>query len=195
MLIYFVIALVSLSYLWLRHRYSHWERLGVKGPKPIFIFGNLFKSLTFQEHISIAHRRWHNSYSDVPYVGFYKLLQPAIMIRDPELQREVLVKAFMNFHSNDVIISDDDELLKANPFFNNGEEWRRSRTLFGTFFSSNKIRTVFPAMLQVGKEWEQYVRSFGLNAELDAKDVSVKRFALKLHNVNFKNDSNHDILY
>lgn len=174
MLMYFVIALISLGYLWLRHRYTYWERRGVKGPKPIFIFGNLFKSLTFQEHMSIAQRRWHNTYNDVPYVGFYKLLQPAVMIRDPELQREVLVKAFMNFHTNDVSVSAKDDLMTSNPFFNIGEEWRRTRASFGSFFSTNKIRTVFPCMLEVGKEWEQYVRSLGLNAEVDAKDVSVK---------------------
>lgn len=174
MFFYFLIALLSLSYLWLRHRYTYWERRGVKGPKPVFIFGNLLKQLTFQEHISVAYQRWHNTYNDVPYVGYYKLLQPAVMIRDPELQREVLVKAFMNFHTNDVGISDDDELLKSNPFFSTGEEWRQSRAQFGTFFSTNKIRPVFPAMLQVGKEWEQYVRSLGPDAEINAKEVSSK---------------------
>ncbi|KAJ6634678.1 putative cytochrome P450 6a13 [Pseudolycoriella hygida] len=171
MFLFFVIALLSLSYLWLRHRYSYWERRGVKGPKPIFIFGNLFKQLTFQEHISVAHKRWHNTYNDVPYVGFYKLLQPAVMIRDPELQREVLVKSFMNFHTNDVSVPDEDVLLKANPFFSSGEEWRQSRALFGTFFSANKIRSVFPAMLKVGTEWEQYVRSFKPNSAIDAKNI------------------------
>ncbi|XP_037036766.1 cytochrome P450 6l1-like [Bradysia coprophila] len=171
MFLFFVIALLTLSYLWLRNRYSYWERLGVPGPKPVYVFGNLLKQLTFQEHISIAHKRWHNTYNNVPYLGFYKLLQPAVMIRDPELQREILVKAFMNFHQNDVTVSDNDELLKANPFFSSGEEWRQSRAMFGTFFSANKIKTVFPAMLKVGNEWEQYVRSLGTNTEIDAKDV------------------------
>lgn len=96
------------------------------------------------------------------------------MIRDPELQTEVLVKSFMNFHKNELSISDDDVLLKSSPFFSNGKEWQKNRTLFGTFFSSSKIRTVFHSMSQVGKEWEQYVRSLGSNAEVDAKDVSIK---------------------
>ncbi len=172
MLLFFVIALISLGYLWLRHRYSFWERHGVPGPKPVYLFGNLLKQLTFQEHISVAYKQWHNTYNNVPYVGFYKLLQPAVMIRDPELQREVLVKAFANFHKNDVTISDGDDLLKTNPFFSSGEEWRQSRTLFGNFFSANKTKTVFPAMVKVGNEWEEYVRSLGTNAEINAKDVS-----------------------
>lgn len=171
MFLYFVIALLTVSYLWLRNRYSYWERLGVPGPKPVYLFGNLLKQLTFQEHMSVAYTRWHNTYNNVPYVGFYKLLQPAVMIRDPELQREVLVKAFMNFHTNDISISDEDVLLKTNPFFSTGEEWRHSRALFGNFFSAGKTKSVFPAMLQVTKEWEQYVRSLGTDAEIDAKDI------------------------
>lgn len=173
MFLIIVIALVTLSYLWLRHRYSYWERRGVPGPKPIYIFGNLFKQLTFQQHISEAYREWHNTYNNVPYVGFYKLLKPAVMVRDPELQREVLVKSFMNFHQNDVTVSDKDELLKSNPFFLTGEEWRQGRAMFGTFLSANKTKAVFPAMLQVGNEWEQYVRSLGKDAAIDAKDVSI----------------------
>lgn len=39
------------------------------------------------------------------------------MIQDPELQREILVKAFMSFHENDAKVSEDDDLRKPNPFF------------------------------------------------------------------------------
>lgn len=113
MFLFIVFTLVAASYLWLRHRYSYWERLVVPGPKPVYIFGNLFKQLTFQEHISTAYQRWHNTYNNVPYVGFYKLLQPAVMIRDPELQREVLVKSFTHFQDNDITLSYN---CKKSPF-------------------------------------------------------------------------------
>lgn len=95
------------------------------------------------------------------------------MIRDPELQREVLVKAFTHFQANDVTLSEKDELLRSNPFFVNGDEWRKGRIMFGTFLSANKTKMMFPAMLHVGNEWEEYVRSLGVDAEIDAKDVSV----------------------
>lgn len=173
MFLIFGVSIIILAYLWLKNRYSYWERHGVKGPKPVFFFGNLFKSLTFQQHISVAHTEWYNAFNDVPYIGFYKLLQPAVMIRDPELQREILVKAFMNFYENDANVSEEDVLRKTNPFFHNGAKWQRYRALFGTFFSANKTRRVFPCMLQVGRDWENYVRSLGRNAEVDAKDVSV----------------------
>ncbi|XP_037051844.1 probable cytochrome P450 6a13 [Bradysia coprophila] len=171
MFLVFVLALLSLSYVWLRNRYSYWDRRKVRGPKPVFLFGNLLKQLTFREHIGLAYQRWYNTYNNASYVGFYKLLQPAVMIRDPELQREMLVKAFTNFQTNDVTVSDGDELLKSNPFFVTGEEWRHGRALFSTFLSANKTKAVFPAMLTVGNEWEQYVRTLGENAEVDAKDI------------------------
>ncbi len=178
MLWYFVIFLITFGYLWLKYRYSYWERHGVAGPKPIFFFGNLIKSVTLQEHYSIAYHSWYNAFTDLPYIGFYKLLKPAVFIRDPELQREILVKAFANFHENDANAADEDDLRKTSPFFLNGEKWQRSRAFFGSLFSPNKFRKAFPRMLEVGKEWEQYVRRVGKNAELDAKDVSLKIFVL-----------------
>lgn len=174
MFLYLVILLITLGYLWLKYRYTYWDRHGVKGPKPIFFFGNLFKSVTLQEHYSVAYHSWYKEFTDVPYIGFYKLLQPAVLIRDADLQREVLVKAFGNFHENDAEASDEDDLRKTSPFFLNGEKWQRSRAFFGSLFSPNKFRKVFPRMLEVGSEWEQYVRGLGRNAEVDAKDVSVK---------------------
>lgn len=95
------------------------------------------------------------------------------MIRDIELQRGILVKAFLNCHENDANVSDDDDLRKMCPFCNNGEKWQRYRDLLVNFFSANKTRRVFPCMLQVGRDWEKYVRSLGTNAEVDAKDVGV----------------------
>lgn len=174
MLMFFAIILITLGYLWLKHRYTYWERHGVKGPKPVFFFGNLFKSLTLQEHVSVAHTRWYKTFKNFPYIGFYKLLQPAVMILDPELQREILVKAFMSFHENDAQVSEDDDLRQTNPFFNSGEKWQRSRAYLGSCFSANKIRQVFPGMLQVGREWEKYVLSLGEKVEVDAKEVSLK---------------------
>lgn len=172
MLLLSAVAIALLCYFWLKRRYTYWERHGVKGPKPMFFFGNLFKSITLQEHFSAAPIQWYNTFNDVPFVGFYKLLTPAIMIRDPELQREILVKAFSNFHDNDATVSAKDDLRSTNPFFKNGEQWQRGRTYFGSFFSANKIRQTLPCVLEVGREWEQFVRSLGANVEVDAKDVS-----------------------
>ncbi|KAG4073063.1 hypothetical protein HA402_009482 [Bradysia odoriphaga] len=171
MLLLSFVVVTILCYFWLRHRYTYWERHGVKGPKPVFFFGNLFKSLTLQEHHSIAPIRWYNTFNDVPFIGFYKLSKPAILIRDPELQREILVKAFSNFHDNDANVSADDDLRSTNPFFKNGESWQRGRTYFGSFFSANKIRQTLTCVLEVGREWEQFIRSLGENVEVDAKDV------------------------
>ncbi|KAG4080239.1 hypothetical protein HA402_010731 [Bradysia odoriphaga] len=100
------------------------------------------------------------------------------MIRDPELQREILVRAFMNFDKNDTTVDAGDELIKTNPFVLSGDEWRHSRAMFGASFSANKIKAVFPAMLKVADEWEQYVRSLGTNMEIDGKDVC-SRFTIE----------------
>lgn len=176
MFFYLLVIVVTLSYIWYKYNYEYWKRRGVRGPKPSFLFGNLFKSLTFQMNISEMQIDWYNKFSDAPIVGFYKLTQPALMIRDPELVKEVLVKAFSSFHTNEMnipTIEEEDDVLTKNPFFKVGEEWKRGRSIFANLFSANKVRSIFSSMMQVGDEWANYVRNFATKHEFDAKTVII----------------------
>jgi hypothetical protein len=44
-------------------------------------------------------------------LGYYKLRLPALMVRDPELIKQVLVKDFDSFHDNDLYIDEDTDPL------------------------------------------------------------------------------------
>jgi cytochrome P450 family 6 len=52
----------------------------------------------------------------------FKFSQPALLIRDPELIKTVLVKDFNSFHDNDVHSDPEvDPLFGRNPFVLDGE--------------------------------------------------------------------------
>lgn len=81
-------------------------------------------------------------YKDVPYVGFYKLLQPAVLIRDPELIKDVLIKDAFSFHRNEMAGMFDpnkDPMLAWNPFLCENEKWKRGRNIFNSMFTGNKV--------------------------------------------------------
>lgn len=104
-----------------------------------------------------------SNYNDVPYVGVYRFLEPAIVLRDPELIKDVLIKDFMSFDKNDTFIDGKrDPLLKHNPFFLTGEEWKRSRNLLVPLFTASKVLLLMlmAHYFMVDEFLEIFLRSF-----------------------------------
>lgn len=71
------------------------------------------------------------------------MLKPAILVRDPDLIRNITTTDFYSFHRNDVAISKRYDPLSANdPAFAVGDKWRESRKTMSPMFSQSKVNTV-----------------------------------------------------
>lgn len=74
------------------------------------------------------------------YVGIYKIRKPAILIRDPELIRDVLVKKFSHFHDNDIEIDEnEDPIMAKNPFCLRGHRWKVVRAQVTSNITTGKV--------------------------------------------------------
>lgn len=87
-----------------------------------------------------SYFRYFRVYPDVPYFGFYKLMTPAVCVRDLELVKRVLIRDFASFPVTDFKISKKhDELMSRNPFFLSGEEWQTERKNATRSITANKV--------------------------------------------------------
>lgn len=72
---------------------------------------------------------FHREYSNVPYSGYYKFLQPAVNLRDADLIKDILIKDHFSFHINEQQFDKrTDPLMILNPFGARGDTWRKGRT-------------------------------------------------------------------
>jgi hypothetical protein len=56
------------------------------------------------------------------YGGAFKLSTPALIVRDPELIKDILVREFTSFHDNVMQLDiDTDPMFGRNPFVLRGE--------------------------------------------------------------------------
>lgn len=69
----------------------------------------------------------------------YKIFTPSLLVRDPELIKEILIKAFSNFHDNSITIDEADPMTGKNPFVLNGENWNSFRNQLTPLFTSAKV--------------------------------------------------------
>lgn len=86
-------------YFWLKHRSRFWKRHNVPHIPALPLLGN-FKNLVKQTKSPPAQfQEFYNdpTIKDAPFCGFHIFHKPAILIRDPELIKLILVKDFNSF--------------------------------------------------------------------------------------------------
>ena len=91
------IGIFALIYYLVRRRYSYWDRKGFKSiPNVSYLFGNFSRAFlqkeTFAETVERVYRE-----TDEPFIGIYSIFRPILLLRDPVLIRQILIKDFSYF--------------------------------------------------------------------------------------------------
>lgn len=126
------------TYLHFKNKYSYWSKLGLKGDVPTpFIGEYLSMAYNNQQELQLERTRKYG-----PIYGVYTGGSPSIMVTDPEIIRQILIKDFDSFtdHSTNTF---------ANKYQRNmlvwikGNHWKKTRTLMTPTFTSGKIKRMF----------------------------------------------------
>uniref|UniRef100_A0A182JVP2 Cytochrome P450 n=1 Tax=Anopheles christyi TaxID=43041 RepID=A0A182JVP2_9DIPT len=176
-----VVAFGALVYIFLTWEFGFWEKYGVKGPKPKILLGNIPYLLTKKRHMVYNYDQIYNDYKNEPAVGYFSIRSPQLLVRDPELIKEVLSKSFHNFAANDfsdTVDEKSDPLLARNPFSLSGEKWKTRRAEITPGFTNNRIKAMAHLMDAVCDHMSDYLRNQAKSnngvAALDAKEVMAK---------------------
>lgn len=148
MLAEFIILLacsVAAIYFYIKHLYSYWTRRGVPQVKPSFPFGNLGKSIRNELCNNETLDELYRSTNE-PFIGIYSVFSPALMPRDPELIRNILIKDFQHFADRGVYLDEKNDPLSTHLFSLEGEEWKNQRSKLTPTFTSGKMRGIFQTM-------------------------------------------------
>ncbi|GBN36411.1 Cytochrome P450 3A11 [Araneus ventricosus] len=91
------VALVCVAVvLWLAWRWkklSLWQNLGIPGPKPNLIFGNLLE--LYEKGPLKCHEEWVKKYGRV--LGYFYGMKPILLVTDPYLLKNIFIKDFNKF--------------------------------------------------------------------------------------------------
>lgn len=150
-LLVFVTVLTAV-FVWSRRTYVYWQRRRVKFVQPVHLLGNLKDVLWLQTSFPLLLRDYYfdSQFKDEPVVGIYLFHQPALLIRDLNLVRTILVEDFVSFSMRFSKCDKHVDKLAANSlFFVRNPEWREIRTRLSPAFTSGKIKQMFALMEEV----------------------------------------------
>ncbi|ESP04227.1 hypothetical protein LOTGIDRAFT_223980 [Lottia gigantea] len=136
---------VFLLYMYVVQKYRFFKELGVDGPTPGLLLGNVAQ---LKQHGGLVHaiRRWKEQYGSV--FGIFICRQPRLVISNLDILKDIFIKEFNHF-------SDREEMLVFNiiskgVFFQRGNNWKRIRSIITPTFSSGKLKLMFPSILDCG---------------------------------------------
>ncbi|XP_071441693.1 cytochrome P450 6k1-like [Hetaerina americana] len=139
------VGVITIACIFLKWRFGYWRRAGVSYVEPTIPFGNLKDSFLGRRHIAYALQDIHNSIGDKPYGGIYLFFKPAVVLKEPQLIRDCMVKKFASHFQHRIANAHEtmDPLLYKNVFMARGERWRTLRNHISPTFTSGKMKMMF----------------------------------------------------
>lgn len=134
-----LLAVLLTSRWW---HFSYFKRIGIPGPKPNLIWGNLAEYHSMDIYRVIG--RWIKKYGDT--FGFYDGDVPFIVTQDLDLIEEVCVRSFSNFtgRGGTMMIEKLHPLMCESIIHVDGSKWRSTRKALAGAFSPAKLKLMMP---------------------------------------------------
>ena len=89
--------------------------------------------------------KWSQTYGKV--FGYYEGSKPVLVVADPDMVREILIKQFHKFEERNLIF-DNTKDPYATLIDSAGEKWKRVRDISSPTFSGKKMKTMTPLVLE-----------------------------------------------
>ncbi|KAK5641881.1 hypothetical protein RI129_010428 [Pyrocoelia pectoralis] len=102
----------------------------------------------------------YDAFPGVRYCGMYQITNPILVIKDPELIKQITVKDFEHFIDHNQFISEECEPLWAKNLFSlKGERWKEMRSTLTPSFTSSKMKAMFGIMAECAEKFVNHFKS------------------------------------
>lgn len=148
-----VSGLVSVLYFWAYQRQNYWKNRNIAHVKSPLLLGHFFKTVLLKENNvdALTHLYNHPNAKGKAFVGINIFHKPAILIREPELIKRVLIKDFQYFTNRHVGADPvHDPIAGLNLFQIKNPQWKDLRVKLSPIFTSGKMKQMFYMVENVG---------------------------------------------
>lgn len=158
----------------LRFIFNYWTRLGFPSIANNIPLGCLGPVIRQHQGMGALVRDLHLTAKD-PVVGLYFLGRPALLVRDPELLKRVLITDFEHFTDRGLHYDEENDPVGAHLFAMPGQQWKDLRAKLTPTFSTGKLKFMFNTINDKSQECLKYLNKFTeTQDEVEIKPLMVK---------------------
>ncbi|XP_067005237.2 probable cytochrome P450 6a13 [Anabrus simplex] len=165
-------VLLPTLYVYFTWNFDYWEKKGAHFVKPTPFFGNIKDRILVRLSTGQWSKKLYDENEGHRYVGIFQMREPALLLRDPDLIKDVLVKDFQSFHDRGLPVDEKNQPLSAHLFNLPGPRWRALRAKLTPTFTSGKMKMMYQLMAECSEELRQHLKDpANRGEELEMREV------------------------
>ncbi|CAG2065151.1 unnamed protein product, partial [Timema podura] len=168
------IAITIALYLYFTRNFNYWKKRGVPFTKPLPLFGNMKDIFLQRDSLGGVLMKEYERHAGQPYFGLFSVDRPAMVFRDLDLIKNILVKDFDVFMDRSNPMDEKIDPLNAKGIIGQrGKKWRYIRMKLTPTFSSNKIKNMFYLVDAKALELAEFVEQQSLKGNtIPVKEIT-----------------------
>lgn len=167
-----IATVLTAIYVYFRVSFSYWTKRGAPILNPTAPFGDISDAIFTKNNINNVVNNFYKKFDGQKFGGIYNFTVPVLLLRDPEIIKNVLVKDFDKFHSRGILINEEKEPLQGHLFSLSGSKWRNLRFKLSPTFTSGKMKMMFGTLTDCGRELQRCLEPLATKGEtIQIKDI------------------------
>jgi cytochrome P450 family 6 len=167
-----VACLLAVVYIYFKVSFRYWRQRNTPYIEPSFPFGNSRDLILLRKPLGHMFADLYKKLDGEKYGGIYTVTKPELILRDPDIIKNVLVKDFTSFHDRGIFTNEEVEPLTGHLVFLSGKRWRNLRTKLTPTFTSGKMKMMFQTLVDCGQELGSILEETAGNEEnIEIKDI------------------------
>uniref|UniRef100_A0A6M2DMD3 Putative cytochrome n=1 Tax=Xenopsylla cheopis TaxID=163159 RepID=A0A6M2DMD3_XENCH len=158
-IIILVILVLSLIYWQISKPHKRFSKTIVPYLKPVPILGTTWRNFLQLENQIFSYGRAYTNFPDSRFAGFFEVLKPILLIRDPELVKQMGTKDFDHFMDHNFFIDETTDPLLGNMMIvMRGQKWKDMRATLSPAFTGSKMRNMFNLVYNSSQQMSSFLK-------------------------------------
>lgn len=161
-----IVVFFSAIYLYVRFvLLNYWQWRGVNTLQPTVPFGDFGPTLLQTISFGDLSQNFYYAARTDKLTGVYAVFKPMLLIRDPEMVRNVFHKDFAYFSDRNSGVDPDFEPVMHNILTMRSEEWTPLRTMLTPLFTPGKLKAMFSTFLTSANVLQTFADKAAVHSE------------------------------
>lgn len=154
-----ITIIITSVYFYCKYKLNYWKRHGIPQLiNPNLLFGHFKDAVLFKSPPGFYLGELYKN-TELPFVGFYIFHKPALLLRDPEVIKQIVIKDFNNFSDRNFAGSvQKDSIGMKNLFGLRNPEWKYLRSKITPTLTRLKLKQMFALMMKTGEPMLDYIK-------------------------------------